>query len=152
MANKKLNREQLKEHIKKILSETIDANGVSSDYMNDMNNLASVTGETMDDDFLNSLAKYDNINNGPEGPVYPDRKKEEMDADWRDIDDQAKDTQARYGKNAEELDKFNAFSDTVDNYVKDFNLNPYDVAPGLDALADYDKAEAERCRRSDWQS
>ena len=144
MANKKLNREQLKEHIKKILSETIDANGVSSDYMNDMNNLASVTGETMDDDFLNSLAKYDNINNGPEGPVYPDRKKEEMDADWRDIDDQAKDTQARYGKNAEELDKFNAFSDTVDNYVKDFNLNPYDVAPGLDALADYDKAKAER--------
>jgi len=144
MANKKLNREQLKEHIKKILSETIDANGVSSDYMNDMNNLASVTRETMDDDFLNSLAKYDNINNGPEGPVYPDRKKEEMDADWRDIDDQAKDTQARYGKNAEELDKFNAFSDTVDNYVNDFNLNPYNVAPGLDALADYDKAEAER--------
>lgn len=144
MANKKLNREQLKEHIKKILSETIDANGVSSDYMNDMNNLASVTGETMDDDFLDSLAKYDNINSGPEGPVYPDRKKEEMNSDWREIDDQAKDTQARYGKNAEELDKFNAFSDTVDNYVKDFNLNPYDVAPGLDALADYDKAEAER--------
>lgn len=144
MANKKLNREQLKEHIKKILSETIDANGVSGDYMNDMNNLASVTGETMDDDFLDSLAKYDNINNGPEGPVYPDRKKEEMDSDWREIDDQAKDTQARYGKNAEELDKFNAFSDTVDNYVNDFNLNPYDVAPGFDALADYGKAEAER--------
>jgi len=144
MANKKLNREQLKEHINKILSETIDANGVSGDYMNDMNNLASVTGETMDDDFLDSLAKYDNINNGPEGPVYPDRKKEEMDSDWREIDDQAKDTQARYGKNAEELDKFNAFSDTVDNYVNDFNLNPYDVAPGFDALADYGKAEAER--------
>ena len=144
MANKKLNREQLKEHINKILSETIDANGVSSDYMNDMNNLASVTGETMDDDFLDSLAKYDNINNGPEGPVYSDRKKEEMDSDWREIDDQAKDTQARYGKNAEELDKFNAFSDTVDNYVNDFNLNPYNAAPGLDALADYGKAEAER--------
>jgi hypothetical protein len=144
MANKKLNREQLKEHIKKILSETIDANGVSGDYMNDMNNLASVTGETMDDDFLDSLAKYDNINNGYEGPVYPDRKKEEMDSDWREIDDQAKDTQARYGKNAKELDKFNAFSDTVDKYVNDFNLNPYNVAPGFDALADYDKAEAER--------
>lgn len=142
MAKYTLNREQLKECINNILTETIDADGISTDYLNDMNNLASTTGEKIDGDFLDSVARYDGrFRDG--GPVYPDRKKEEMDADWREIDQQAKDSQARYGKNAKELDKLNAFSDVANQYVNDFNLNPYDYAPGFDALYSYDKARAE---------
>lgn len=144
-----LNREQLKEHINAALSEAIYDSGVggitlSSDYEDDMKNLADKTGETLDDDFLDSVAHYDNITNGPDGPVYPDRKKEEMDADWHDIDDQAKDTQAKYGYNAQELDRLNAFTDTVEQYLNDLNYNEYDDGNGFNAMHDYDRAEAER--------
>ena len=135
MAKYNLNRKQLQEHIEAILAEAL--------YDNDMSNLAKTTGETMDDDFLDSVAYYDNINNGPEGPVYADRKAEEMSSDWREMDDQAKDTQARYGKNADELDKLNAFSDTVDQYVNDTNLNGYEDNSGFMAMRDYDNARAE---------
>ena len=149
MAKYTLNREQLKEHINAALSEAIYDSGVggitlSSDYEDDMKNLANKTGETLDDDFLDSVAHYDNITNGPDGPVYPDRKKEEMNADWHDIDDQAKDTQAKYGYNAQELDRLNAFTDTVEQYLNDLNYNEYDDGNGFTAMHDYDRAEAER--------
>jgi hypothetical protein len=135
MAKYNLNRKQLQEHIEAVLAEAL--------YDNDMSNLAKTTGETMDDDFLDSVAYYDNINNGPEGPVYADRKAEEMSSDWREIDDQAADTQAKYGKNADELDKLNAFSDTIDQYVNDTNLNGYEDNSGFMAMRDYDDARAE---------
>ena len=135
MAKYNLNRKQLQEHIEAVLAEAL--------YDNDMSNLAKTTGETMDDDFLDSVAYYDNINNGPEGPVYADRKAEEMASDWREIDDQAADTQAKYGKNADELDKLNAFSDTIDHYVNDTNLNGYEDNSGFMAMRDYDDARAE---------
>ena len=144
MAKYTLNRKQLKEHIQSIISESIDDYGMSGDYEKDMQNLADKTGETMDNDFLDSVAHYDNINNGPDGPVYPDRKKEEMNADWHEIDDQAKDSQARYGYNADELDRLNAFTDTIDQYLNDINDNGYDNA-GYDVLGkEWDAAEAER--------
>lgn len=80
MAKYTLNREQLKEHINAVLSEAIYDSGVggitlSSDYEDDMKNLANKTGETLDDDFLDSVAHYDNITNGPDGPVYPTVKR-----------------------------------------------------------------------------
>ena len=147
MTKYKIKRSELKKHIKSVLSEAIRDTGIdgitmSSDYEDDMQNLANITGEVMDDDFLDSVSHYD-ARNGDDWPVYSDRKAEEMNSDWHEADDQAKDLQARYGKNAEELDNFNAFSDTVDNYVNDFNMNPHNVAPGFDALVDYDKARAE---------
>ena len=135
MAKYNLNRKQLQEHIEAVLAEAL--------YDNDMSNLAKTTGETMDDDFLDSVAYYDNINNGPEGPVYADRKTEEMSSDWREIDDQAADTQAKYGKSADELDRLNAFSDTIDQYVNDTNLNGYEDNSGFMAMRDYDDARAE---------
>lgn len=143
MAKYTLNRRQLKEHIQSVIAEAIDAYGMSGDYENDMQNLADKTGETLDDDFLDSVAGYDG-RNGDGGPVYPDRKAEEMNADWRDIDDQAKDSQAKYGYNADELDKLNAFNDTIDQYINDINYNGYENA-GYDVLgSEYDAAEAER--------
>ena len=143
MAKYTLNRKQLKEHIQSVIAEAIDAYGMSSDYENDMQNLANKTGETLDDDFLDSVAYYDG-RNGDGGPLYPDRKKEEMDAAWHDNDYEAKDTQARYGYNADELDRLNAFSDTIDQYLNDINYNGYENA-GYDVLgSEYDAAEAER--------
>lgn len=143
MAKYTLNRKQLKEHIQSVISEAIDAYGMSSDYENDMQNLANKTGETMDDAFLDSVAQYDG-RNGDGGFVYPDRKAEEMNADWHDIDDQAKDSQAKYGYNADELDRLNAFTDTIDQYLNDINDNGYENA-GYDVLGkEWDAAEAER--------
>jgi hypothetical protein len=143
MAKYTLNRKQLKEHIQSVIAEAIDAYGMSGDYENDMQNLADKTGETLDDDFLDSVAGYDG-RNGDGGPVYPDRKSEEMNADWRDIDDQAKDSQAKYGYNADELDRLNAFNDTIGQYINDINYNGYENA-GYDVLgSEYDAAEAER--------
>lgn len=143
MAKYTLNRKQLKEHIQSVIAEAIDDYGISDDYKNDMQNLANKTGETLDDDFLDSVASYDGRNSDG-GPVYPDRKKEEMDAAWHDNDYEAKDSQAKYGYNADELDRLNAFTDTVDQYINDINYNGYENA-GYDVLgSEYDAAEAER--------
>lgn len=143
MAKYTLNRKQLKEHIQSVIAEEIDNYGISGDYKNDMQNLANKTGETLDNDFLDSVASYDG-RNGDGGPVYPDRKKEEMDAAWHDNDYEAKDSQAKYGYNADELDRLNAFTDTIDQYLNDINYNGYENA-GYDVLgSEYDAAEAER--------
>lgn len=143
MAKYTINKKQLKESIQAVVSEAIDAYGMSGDYMNDMQNLADTTGEEMDDAFLDSVAQYDG-RDGDGGPVYPDRKNSEMNADWFNDDYEAKDSQAKYGYNADELDRLNAFTDTADQYLNDINYNQYDNS-GADVLgSEWDKAEAER--------
>lgn len=132
MAKHKISEAKLSRIVRSVIREAIDGDGVSGDYQDDMKHLADVTGEEMDDDFLDSVAYYD-TRDGDDGPVYPDRKKSEMDADWRDIDDQAKDIKARYGKNAQALDNLNAFSDTVDQYLNDVNDNVIDDPYALNA-------------------
>ena len=144
MAKYNVNRNKLKESILAVLSENIDAFGMSGDYENDMQNLANTTGETMDDAFLDSVAQYDVRNGVDQAPVYPDRKKEQMNADWHNIDQDAKDTQAKYGYNAQQLDRLNAFTDTVDQYLNDINWNQEENT-GEDVLgSEWDKADAER--------
>lgn len=144
MAKYSVNRNELKESILAVLSENIDAFGMSDDYENDMQNLANTTGETMDDAFLDSVAQYDVRNGVDQAPVYPDRKKEQMNADWHNIDQDAKDTQAKYGYNAQQLDRLNAFTDTVDQYLNDINWNQEENT-GEDVLgSEWEKADAER--------
>ncbi len=145
MANYSISKKELKENIMAVLSEAIGPDGMSGDYMDDMQHLANTTGETMDDKFLDSVAQYDARNGQEQAPYYADRKKEDMDYDWRDNDDAAKDSQARYGKNAQELDRLNAFTDTVDQYLNDTNWNTEDYGGYYDRLGkEWDRADAER--------
>lgn len=142
---KKISENFIDKVVNQVINEAINSDGISTDYMDDMKHTAEVTGESPDDnEFLDSISAYDVRNGVDDAPLYPDRKKEQMDSDWAEIDDAAKDSQARYGKNFQELDRLNAFTDTVDQYINDTSNYGATDLNGAAGLIDYDWADSER--------